>query len=113
MNQLMDQLGLTKVADSFIGSGFRRGISGGERRRVSVAIELLARPCILLCDEPTTGLDSTTAVKMARLLADTVAAMGTTVVMSVHQPRVEIFHTMTDVSYSTLRPFFNIKASSY
>jgi ABC-type multidrug transport system ATPase subunit len=49
------QLGLVDVADSMIGSGVRRGISGGEKRRLSIGLELLAAPDILIADEPTSG----------------------------------------------------------
>ena len=52
-------LGLRKCADTVIGDpGLERGISGGERKRVSVACEVLMDPSIIFCDEPTTGLDS-------------------------------------------------------
>lgn len=57
MFQVLTQLGLLDVADSVIGSGVRRGISGGEKRRLSIGLELLAAPDILIADEPTSGMD--------------------------------------------------------
>lgn len=54
--------------DTIIGGFFRRGISGGERKRVSVGAELLINPAVLMLDEPTSGLDSTTALHLVQLL---------------------------------------------
>lgn len=51
--EVLGQLGLRDVANSRVGSGERRGISGGERRRLSIGLELVARPSILILDEPT------------------------------------------------------------
>ena len=53
---VLEELGLTRVADSRIGDTFKRGISGGEKRRLSIAAELMAHPPLLFLDEPTTGL---------------------------------------------------------
>ena len=63
-HEVIEQLGLGKVAHSFIGDVTRRGISGGEKKRVSIGTELVATPFILFLDEPTTGLDSTNAAKV-------------------------------------------------
>jgi len=87
------QLGLTRVAHSFIGDAFMRGLSGGEKRRVSIAVELLSAPGLLLLDEPTTGLDSTNAARVVDILAR-LAREGVTVLMSIHQPRPDIFRLM-------------------
>lgn len=87
------QLGLSRVAHSFIGDAFVRGLSGGEKRRVSIAVELLTRPGVLLLDEPTTGLDSTNAARVVDIMA-AAAAAGVTCVLSIHQPRPDIFRLM-------------------
>jgi ABC-type multidrug transport system ATPase subunit len=93
---LIRQLGLGKVAHSLIGDAFVRGLSGGEKRRVSIAVELLTRPGLLLLDEPTTGLDSTNAARVVDIMA-ALARAGVTVVMSIHQPRPDIFRLMDRV----------------
>lgn len=54
--QVLGQLGLEEIRDSRIGGGLSRGISGGEKRRLSIGTELLTRPALLFLDEPTTGL---------------------------------------------------------
>jgi len=93
VKQIMEDLGLAKVADSYIGDSMVRGLSGGEKRRVSIACELLTQPGVLILDEPTTGLDSTNATTVVDMLAS-LASSGTTVVMSIHQPRPNFFQMM-------------------
>jgi ABC-type multidrug transport system ATPase subunit len=67
------------------GGFFRRGISGGERKRVSIGHELLINPAIIMLDEPTSGLDSTTAMHLLTLLQE-LAAGGRSVCTTIHQP---------------------------
>ena len=93
VDETLAQLGLSDVKDSLIGSssgGKGRGISGGERKRVSVAVELVAKPSVLLLDEPTSGLDSSTALQLMLTLKD-LAAMGHAIAVVIHQPRTSIF----------------------
>lgn len=68
-----------------------RGISNGERRRVSIAQALLKAPSVLFLDEPTSGLDSYNAYLVAETLSRLAKETGTTVVMTIHQPRSNIF----------------------
>ncbi|CCM05760.1 uncharacterized protein FIBRA_07993 [Fibroporia radiculosa] len=89
------QLGLAHIRDVRIGDGETRGISGGEMRRVSIGLELVARPDVLILDEPTSGLDSVSARKVAEVLA-TLAHdedSPTAVVASIHQPSSQLFRT--------------------
>ncbi|XXG42862.1 hypothetical protein AAC387_Pa01g3035 [Persea americana] len=88
---VITQLGLRACADSIIGGPFLRGVSGGERKRVSIGEELLMDPVILFLDEPTTGLDSTTAQRIVSTLSK-LAKVGRTVVMTVHQPSSRLFY---------------------
>lgn len=87
---------LWKVQHSFIGDENTRGISGGQRKRVNIGIELAAAPLALFADEPTSGLDSTSALQVATTLQG-VAALGVTVVAVLHQPRYEIFEKFDEL----------------
>jgi ABC-type multidrug transport system ATPase subunit len=90
VRNLLDELRLTKCKDSPIGNEDRRGISGGERKRTSIAMELIANPSVLLVDEPTSGLDSKSAEDVIRLLRD-VARRGKIVICTIHQPSWSMF----------------------
>ncbi|KAK7401844.1 hypothetical protein VNO78_13657 [Psophocarpus tetragonolobus] len=88
---VIDQLGLTKCKDSIVGSPYLRGVSGGERKRVSIGQELLINPSLLFLDEPTSGLDSTTAQRIVSTLWD-LASGGRTIVMTIHQPSSRLYY---------------------
>uniref|UniRef100_A0A4X1U861 ABC transporter domain-containing protein n=1 Tax=Sus scrofa TaxID=9823 RepID=A0A4X1U861_PIG len=90
INMVIQELGLDKVADSKVGTQFIRGVSGGERKRTSIAMELITDPSILFLDEPTTGLDSSTA-NAVLLLLKRMSKQGRTIIFSIHQPRYSIF----------------------
>ncbi|GAB1290873.1 ATP-binding cassette sub-family G member 2 [Apodemus speciosus] len=90
INTIIKELGLDKVADSKVGTQFTRGISGGERKRTSIGMELITDPSILFLDEPTTGLDSSTA-NAVLLLLKRMSKQGRTIIFSIHQPRYSIF----------------------
>jgi ABC-type multidrug transport system ATPase subunit/ABC-type multidrug transport system permease subunit len=88
VDSLISDLGLKACADTVVGNELVRGISGGERRRVSIAIQILADPLILLLDEPTSGLDSVTASSIIDVLED-LALRGCTIIFALHQPQTE------------------------
>ncbi|KAG8074502.1 hypothetical protein GUJ93_ZPchr0006g43428 [Zizania palustris] len=86
---LIDQLGLRNAANTIIGDEGHRGVSGGERRRVSIGVDIIHDPIVLFLDEPTSGLDSTSAYMVVNVLQG-IARSGSVVVMSIHQPSYRI-----------------------
>ncbi|KAK2633800.1 hypothetical protein Ddye_028592 [Dipteronia dyeriana] len=86
---LMDQLGLRTAAKTVIGDEGHRGVSGGERRRVSIGTDIIHDPILLFLDEPTSGLDSTSAFMVVKVL-QRIAQSGSLVIMSIHQPSYRI-----------------------
>ena len=90
--QTLKELGLCAVENSIIGSDRKKGISGGEKKRVSVGLELITRPSVILLDEPVSGLDSFSAAQLIKVLRR-VANAGTGVLFTIHQPSSPIFAT--------------------
>lgn len=87
----MASLGLSRVANSMVGDVTRRGVSGGEKKRVNIGLELMSRPSVLFLDEPTSGLDSSSALLVMKSLKTLVETNGVTVCSVIHQPRKIIF----------------------
>ncbi|XP_072533732.1 broad substrate specificity ATP-binding cassette transporter ABCG2c isoform X2 [Salminus brasiliensis] len=90
VESVIKELGLNDCADTKIGTEFLRGVSGGERKRCSIGMELITSPSLLFLDEPTTGLDSNTANAIIDLLHK-LSRNGKTIIFSIHQPRYSIF----------------------
>ncbi|OJD16227.1 hypothetical protein AJ78_03607 [Emergomyces pasteurianus Ep9510] len=86
------QLGISHIKDQIIGSeeGNGRGISGGEKRRVGIACELVTSPSILFLDEPTSGLDAFNAFNVVECLVTLAKNFNRTVIFTIHQPRSNI-----------------------
>jgi len=89
---MLSELGLTDCADTMIGGELIKGISGGERKRTSVGVELVVKPAIVFLDEPTSGLDSFSAMQLVEVLHK-VAHAGSSVIFTIHQPASEIFNS--------------------
>lgn len=90
VNDIILKLGLKNCANTLIGSEFVKGISGGEKRRVSIGIQLLNNPKVLFLDEPTSGLDSFTSLSILEIL-QSLAKEGKTIILTIHQPRSDLF----------------------
>ncbi|XP_031273677.1 ABC transporter G family member 21 isoform X1 [Pistacia vera] len=90
------ELGLTRCRNNVVGGPLFRGISGGERKRVSIGQEMLVNPSLLLLDEPTSGLDSTTAQRIVATLRG-LARGGRTVITTIHQPSSRLYRMFDKV----------------
>ena len=80
---------LEKCQNTWVGGVFRKGISGGEKKRTSIGLEVVTDPSVIFMDEPTTGLDSKTALDVAKLIK-ALAANGRTIISTIHQPSTDI-----------------------
>jgi ABC-type multidrug transport system ATPase subunit len=94
---LLEDLKLTNCADTVIGNAIRKGISGGEKKRVSIGIEILSNPNIFFLDEPTSGLDSRTSFIIIEFLRDLAQKYKKAIIFTIHQPSsniVMLFHRL-------------------
>ena len=83
VKKLIERLGLEQCCDQQVGGWFKRGISGGERKRTSIGYELITSPSLMLLDEPTSGLDAATAKRIVSLLKNE-SRRGMTVMATIH-----------------------------
>ena len=90
VNEIIEDLKLTKCRDTRIGGALIKGVSGGERKRTSIGVELITNPSLIFLDEPTTGLDSYTSTQVMKTLRN-LASADRTVIQTIHQPNSEIF----------------------
>ncbi|KAJ2516422.1 hypothetical protein H4217_004587 [Coemansia sp. RSA 1939] len=91
VEEVMRQLRLSHIANSRIGGGGgKRGVSGGERKRVSIGIELVTEPSLLVLDEPSSGLDSSSAEMVVQLTKDMAHERNLCTLMTIHQPSAEM-----------------------
>uniref|UniRef100_A0A0E0KXV3 ABC transporter G family member 5 n=1 Tax=Oryza punctata TaxID=4537 RepID=A0A0E0KXV3_ORYPU len=119
VDALIDQLGLARAAGTIIGDEGHRGVSGGERRRVSIGTDIIHDPILLFLDEPTSGLDSASAFMVVQVLRR-IAQSGSVVIMTIHQPSSRILNILDRLlllsrgrtvyagSPSGLKPFFSV-----
>lgn len=90
VNQILFDLGLTYIQDLKVGSPLNKTISGGQRKRLNIALELIREPSILFLDEPTSGLSSTDSEKVVHLLKEQ-TYRGKLVIVNIHQPSSDIY----------------------
>lgn len=94
---LIHELGLTHVANARVGDDRVRGISGGERRRVSIGVAVVHDPEVVILDEPTSGLDSNCAFQIIDMVKTMAETRGKTVILSIHQPGFRIIKLFNSI----------------
>ena len=97
IEEVIHQLALDGTENTRVGDQRKRGVSGGQRKRVNLAMELLTDPPILVLDEPTSGLSSTDALSVIGLLRD-LANAGKTILVTIHQPSLDAFEKFDAVA---------------
>jgi len=96
VNDVLNIMQIDHIQNTIVGGVEQRGISGGQRKRVNISLELAAQPTLLFLDEPTSGLDATSSLAVA-LSLKTLCGLGMTSIMVIHQPRYSLFTLFDDV----------------
>ena len=103
VSRVLHDVMLSHVRNVRIGSGSddmaHKTLSGGERKRVNIGYELVSNPALLLCDEPTTGLDELSSLAIVRCLKRSSRTHGATVLATIHQPSQHLFELFDDVVF--------------
>jgi ABC transport system ATP-binding/permease protein len=109
VNQTLKDLGLDGVSNLQIGKPEKKILSGGQRKRVNIALELVTDPVILFLDEPTSGLAADDTTALIELLANLTKATGKTIIMTIHQPAKDEFEKFSHcliMGYGGIPMFF-------
>ncbi|KAI9982211.1 hypothetical protein PInf_008106 [Phytophthora infestans] len=96
VDDVVEAMGLATCRHTLVGDIFRKGLSGGQKRRLSIAIELLSNPSLLILDEPTSGLDSSATHNVMKFIVK-LCAEGKTIVCTIHQPSSLVYDMFTNV----------------
>ena len=108
VEQVMDLVELDNLKDAIVGLPGVTGLSTEQRKRLTIAVELVANPSIIFMDEPTSGLDARAAAIVMRTVRNTVDT-GRTVVCTIHQPSIDIFEAFDEVTnnFETVSLYFS------
>lgn len=101
VEEVMELVELNPIRDALVGLPGLDGLSTEQRKRLTIAVELVANPSIIFMDEPTSGLDARAAAIVMRTVRNTVNT-GRTVVCTIHQPSIDIFEAFDEVSLNLL-----------
>ena len=101
VEDLIELLELTSLHGTHVGLAGVNGLSSEQRKRLTIAVELVANPSIIFMDEPTSGLDARAAAIVMRTVRNLVDT-GKTVVCTIHQPSIDIFETFDEVNKALL-----------
>lgn len=96
VNEVLETIELEEIKDSIVGIPGISGLTTEQRKRLTIAVELVSNPSIIFMDEPTTGLDARAAAIVMRAVKN-IAETGRTVVCTIHQPSIDIFETFDEV----------------
>ncbi|MDD2227811.1 MAG: ATP-binding cassette domain-containing protein [Candidatus Cloacimonetes bacterium] len=96
INNILHQTNLTHQRDTKVGEFKKKNLSGGERKRLNIALELLFEPTVIICDEPTSGLSFTDAEQIIDILSS-LTKQGKIVIVTIHQPNSSIFRKFDSV----------------
>ena len=116
MKEVLETIELEEIKDAMVGVPGQSGLSTEQRKRLTVAVELVANPSIIFMDEPTTGLDARAAAIVMRAVKN-VAETGRTIVCTIHQPSIDIFEAFDEVhiffKYESIYSDFVLKEYSH
>ena len=96
IEEVMELVELNSIREALVGLPGENGLSTEQRKRLTIAVELVANPAIMFLDEPTSGLDARAAAIVMRAVRNTVNT-GRTVVCTIHQPSIDIFDAFDEV----------------
>ena len=98
VNEVLEIIELDGIKDALVGVPGINGLSNEQRKRLTIAVELVSNSSIIFMDEPTTGLDARAAAIVMRVVKN-VAGTGRTIVCTIHQPSIDIFEAFDEVIF--------------
>lgn len=104
VNEVLETIELDGIKDALVGMPGVGGLSTEQRKRLTIAVELVSNPSIIFMDEPTSGLDARAAAVVMRAVKNVVDT-GRTIVCTIHQPSIDIFEAFDEVERQFIHAF--------